>query len=83
MGQVNFKKLLIFPNFIEIFHCCITRLMSKKKNVSWPYLLIRITLRKKNMEKPNFKKLLKFPNFLAVFQFCMTRLRNKKLDVSW
>ena len=37
MGQVNFKKLLKLPNFIDIFHCCMTRLREKKEDVSWAY----------------------------------------------
>ena len=34
MGQVNFKKLLKLPNFIDIFHCCMTRPREKKEDVS-------------------------------------------------
>ena len=30
IGQVHFKKLLEFPNFNGIFHCCMTRLRNKK-----------------------------------------------------
>ena len=30
MGHIHFKKLMKFRKYIEIFHCCMTRLRNKK-----------------------------------------------------
>ena len=30
VGHIHFEKLTNFRKFIEIFHCCMTRLSSKK-----------------------------------------------------
>ena len=32
VGHIHFEKLTNFRKFIEIFHCCMTRLSSKKQD---------------------------------------------------
>ena len=68
MAQVNFKELLKFPNFIEIFYCCKSRLKSKKWDVSWPYLFTRTTVK-----KGKSGTIFKFHNFNEIFYWGMTR----------
>ena len=43
--------------------------------------MIRITLRKENMEQSNFKKPFEFQNFSEIFYCSMNRLRNTNLSV--
>ena len=33
VGHIHFKKLMKLRKFIEIFHCCLTRLRNKKKGL--------------------------------------------------
>ena len=53
-GQKHFKKLLVFPNFIEIFYCCMTKLRNKKYETSWPYLFRKTVLIWDNLILRNF-----------------------------
>ena len=81
VGHVHFKKLMRFRKFIEIFHCCMTRLRNKRYGFCKSYLLIRTTLRKENMGQHNFKKPFEFHNFIEIFYCGMSRLRNTSLSV--
>lgn len=79
-GHKFFKKFLKFQNFIEIFHCCLTRLRNKKYDVSWSYLFTTATLRNENMRQTNFKKLFKFHNFREIFYCDMIRNQEHEFD---
>ena len=77
-GHKFFKKFLKFQNFIEIFHCCLTRLKNKKYDLSSSYLFTTATLRNENMRQTNFKKLFKFHNFREIFYCDMIRNQEHK-----
>ena len=86
--HILFKKLLKFRKFLEIFHCCLTRLRNKKKSFFQSCLLIRTTSRKENTGQRNFQKQFKFHTFSEIFycsmtnQYTRTILRNKNVGQS-
>ena len=77
VGHIHFKKLMKFRKFIEIFHCCVTRLRGTNLGDFIQCLYTRTILRKKNMEQSLFKKHSKFQNFDEIFYWGMTRLNTK------
>ena len=80
VGHIHFKKLLKFRKFIEIFHCCVTRLRGTNLGDFIQCLYTRTILRNKNMEQSLFKKHSKFQNFDEIFYCGMTRHRNSILN---
>ena len=81
VGHIHFKKLMKFRKFIEIFHCCMTRLRNTNLGVFIQCQYTRTILRNKNMGQSLFKKHSKFQNFDEIFYCGMTRLRNTSLGV--
>ena len=81
LGHINFKKLMKFRKFNEIFHCCMTRLRNTNLSVFTQCQYRRNILRNKNIGQSRFKKHSKFQNFNEIFHFGMARLRNTSLDV--
>ena len=80
--HIHFKKLMKDRKFVEIFHCCMTRLWNNKYEISFKsYLFIRTALRKENMGQRNLKKPLEFHSFNEIFYCAMGRIRNTNLDV--
>ena len=72
VGHILFKKLMKFRKFIEIFHCCLTRLSNKK----WFLLFILLDKNhvKENIGQRSFKKHLKFQDFVEIYFFGVTRI---------
>ena len=56
VGHIHFKKLTKFRKFIEIFHCCMTRLRNTNLGVFIQCQYTRTILRNKNMGQSLFKK---------------------------
>ena len=81
MRHVLFKKLMKFQQFLEIFHCCLTRLRNKKKGFFLSCLLIRTTSRKESTGQRNFQKHFKFHNFSEIFYCGTTRPWKTNLGV--
>ena len=79
-GHIYFKKLMKFRKFIEIFHCCMTRLRNTNLGVFIQCQYTRTILRNKNMGQSLFKKHSKFQNFDEIFYCGMTRHRNSILN---
>ena len=82
MGHIHFKKLIKFRKFIEIFHCCMTRLRNTNLGVFIQCQYTKTILRSKNMGQSMFTKHSKFQNFDRIFYCGMIRLRNTRLGVS-
>ena len=81
MGHIQIKKHMKCQKFIEIFHCCITRIRNKKHDFFESYLFITTTLRKENMGQLNFKKPFEFHSFSDIFYCGMNKVRKTILDV--
>ena len=63
----HFKKPTKFRKFIELFHCCMTRLRNTNMGVFMQCQYTRTILRNKNMGQSQFKKHSKFQNFHKYF----------------
>ena len=67
MGQRNFKKLLEFNSFSEIFYCGMTRLRKKSMNYCGLYRYVKAIKPKKVVRQSFFKNHLKFQYSIKFF----------------
>ena len=81
VGHIHFKKTMKFRKFIEIFHCCMTRLRDTNLGVFIQCQYTRTILRNKTMRQSLFMKHSKFQNFHEIFNCGMSRLRKTSLGV--
>ena len=78
-GTRTIRNLWNFENLLKYFTVAWTGPGTRNK-VSFNHLLIRTTLRNKNMGQSLFKKYSKFQNFDQIFYCSMTRFRNTNLN---
>ena len=74
VGHSHFKKVIKFGKFVEIFHCCMTRLTNTNLGVFIQYSIqcqySRTILRNNNMKQSLFKKHSKFQKFDQILYYC-------------
>ena len=81
MRQLNFKTLLEFRSFSEIFYCSMTRPRDTNLNVFIQCKYTRTISRKINMGQSLFKKYSEFQNFNERIYCGMARPRDMTLNV--
>ena len=67
VGHIHFKKLMKFRKFIEIFHCCMTRIKNTNLGVFIQCQYTRTILRNKNMGQ---SLLTKHSQFILLLHDC-------------